>query len=121
VSWEVGGFSDAGQLDHPITFLSFTMAQNEYGEVELTWGDYADDWAELATLSAAERQQAGQLQAAVDVALRVRWRADITEQFRVRIDGADYELVAPPREQGRHRFLELLVRKRDAGQPALAE
>jgi SPP1 family predicted phage head-tail adaptor len=120
MSWDVPGYSDAGQLDHPVTFLSFTESQNEYGEVTYTWDVYAEDWCELLPLRAGERIQAAQLQAQVDAMLRVRWRADITEQHRVRLDGMDYELVGPPVERGRHRFIELMVRRRDPGQPARA-
>jgi SPP1 family predicted phage head-tail adaptor len=116
VSWEVAGFSDAGQLDHPILFLTFTEAMNEYGEVTYIWAPYARDWAELLTLSTGEKIQAAQLQAAIDVALRVRWREDITEQMRVQIDDDMYDLVGPPREAGRHRFIELLAKRRDPGQ-----
>jgi SPP1 family predicted phage head-tail adaptor len=117
MSWEVRGFSDAGVLDHPITFLSFTEFWNEWGEITKVWAPYGMEWAELLTLSTSEKIQAAQLQGAVDVALRVRWREDITQEFRVRIDQAEYDVIGPPREVGRHRFLELLVKRRDPGLP----
>jgi SPP1 family predicted phage head-tail adaptor len=120
MSWEVRGFSDAGQLDHTITLLRFTQSTNDYGEVIYTWTPYAQDWAELVPLSTSEKLQAAQVQTAVDVALRIRWREDVTAQLRVEIDGHQYELVGPPQEVGRHRFLDLLARRRDPGQPARA-
>jgi SPP1 family predicted phage head-tail adaptor len=119
VSWEVRGFSDAGQLDHPITFFAFTEVTNDFGEITYVWAPYADDWAELVALSTAEKLQAAQVQGTVDVALRVRYRPDITQQFRVQIDGHQHDLVGPPRETGRHRFIELLARRRDPGAPVL--
>jgi SPP1 family predicted phage head-tail adaptor len=117
MSLEVSGFSDAGALDHPITFLTFTESSNEWGEITKVWTPYAKEWAELLALSTSEKIQAAQLQGAVDVALRVRWRDDITQEFRVRIDADDYDLIGPPREAGRHRFLDLLAKRRDPGLP----
>jgi SPP1 family predicted phage head-tail adaptor len=117
MSWEVRGFSDAGALDHPITLLTFTEVSNEWGELIKVWTPLGMEWAELLTLSTSEKIQSAQLQGAVDVALRVRWREDITQELRVRIDQDEYDVIGPPREVGRHRFLDLLAKRRDPGLP----
>jgi SPP1 family predicted phage head-tail adaptor len=114
------GFADAGQLDHPITWLAFTETTNDYGEVTRTWTPFAEDWAELEPLRPSERMAAAQLQAVVDYTMRVRWRADVDDTNRVEIDGADYDLVGPPMERGRHQYLDFLIRRRDPAAPDMA-
>jgi SPP1 family predicted phage head-tail adaptor len=113
-------FADAGQLDHPFTLLGFVTTEDEYGQPIETWGPIATDWCELVPLGTRERFGAQQLQGVIDYVLRIRWRADVTEQNRVQLDGIDYDLAGPPVERGRHQYLELAVRRRAAGMPTTA-
>lgn len=73
----------AGALRHRITIQRRVETQGTTGEVAWTWSDVADVYAAIEPISGREFFAAGQMQAPVDVRVRVRYRTGITEKMRV--------------------------------------
>lgn len=76
----------AGKLDERITWQSFTVSQDSYGELIQTWADIATNptvWASVQSRASGERFiSSEQLMATVTHTVRIRYRDDLTVQMR---------------------------------------
>lgn len=86
-----------------------------------TWALVAEVSAEIQHMlpSRGERLAGGINMAARPARVRIRWRADVTSDMRIVLDGRVMHIVAGPAELGRREGLELMVEDyRPAGNPA---
>lgn len=74
---------EAGKLGHRITIQQATVAQDAYGEPVKTWGTLATVWAAVEPLIGREYLAVQQIQSAVSVRVRIRYRSGITPLMRV--------------------------------------
>lgn len=95
------------RIDRELTWLK------PHAVTEDTSGGRRGDWIEdgrapvgLRPVSARERFAAGAVQAPTEHVAEVRYRSDITTDYRVQIDARVFEILAV-REMGRRRALEL--------------
>lgn len=77
----------AGTLDERITWQTFTVVQDSYGEPIKTWANVATNptnWANVQSKAAGERYLSGaeQVMATVSHTVRIRYRTDLTVQMR---------------------------------------
>jgi SPP1 family predicted phage head-tail adaptor len=99
-------------MDRLVTLQRATTTQNDYGEEIPTWTDLAKVWAERRELRGAERWQAQQTVAKVQVKYFIYYRAGLTPVDRlVDSDGRVYDIHAVL-EIGRREGLELHVEAR---------
>lgn len=104
----------AGRLDRRIVFERATASQaSPSGEQVLTWATEATVWAEVTPLGGRELFQAQQLEAKADTRFRIRHKAGITpdEKLRIAYGGRYYDLRSVV-ELGRREGLEILAEAR---------
>ena len=101
---------DAGKLDRKLQLLSLSPGRDEFGQPQNTWTVVATLWGQRLTLSQADIARKPGSSENAEVVRRsvrigkylIRWRADITDTMRVRIDGLDYAITGidePDRRQ----------------------
>jgi SPP1 family predicted phage head-tail adaptor len=74
------------QLDTLVTLLQPTLAQEgTYGSSSSTWASAGDVWAQVVTSAASEDTRTDQVVAVQRTDVRIRYRADVAETWRVRI------------------------------------
>jgi SPP1 family predicted phage head-tail adaptor len=99
-----------GQLDRRVTLYSAIAEDDAIGQMVRTWVEEDVVWAAWAPQTGREVQAAAQLQVQSLGVLRIRYRSDITSNWRVTLDDRLFEIIAPPTEIGRRAFLDLAVR-----------
>lgn len=103
----------AGDLDRKVTIL---VRSND--SRDSLYNTRTDSWSELATVPAQVQDwlpsRADRL--AGDIAItrqpkrvRIRWRDDVSQANRLRIDGKEMRIVAGPAMLGRREGLEIMV------------
>lgn len=97
----------AGQLDQQLTLQAPSAARDALGGEVRTWSDVATLWGTVDAITGREVHAAQQLHAEVTLRVRLRYRADITAEHRLMMDGAPLAIhaVLPV---GRHEMLTLL-------------
>lgn len=85
---------NAGRLSQRVTLQQRTAGVDALGQELTTWSDVATLWAEVQPLRGREYFAAGQLQSAVDVRVRIRWRAGVVPTMRVVWRGEPMEIVS---------------------------
>lgn len=98
----------AGKYAERITLQSPLVSQNEIGEVVSSWGAGTVMWAEVTTLRGQEFFSANQAQFRVDIRVRVRWRAGITNQQSIVWRGQRYAVREVMDGGPRRDYIELL-------------
>jgi SPP1 family predicted phage head-tail adaptor len=102
----------AGKLDRRVTILVRSDEKDPvYGTKTPVWLDQVTVAAEVLDLLPSKGDQAaGEMSLARRPArIRMRWRDDVTQANRVRIDGRDMRIVAGPAMLGRRDGLEIMV------------
>jgi SPP1 family predicted phage head-tail adaptor len=98
-----------GRMDFRITFQEKVIGTNVSNEdEEQGWDDIATNptvWASKDDRSGAENYQADKLTDYGKTIFICRYRTDITAEMRVLCNGEPFNIIAPPREIGRRRFL----------------
>lgn len=109
----------AGELRERVTLLVPTEVDDGQGGRAIDYVAGETVWSAVREAGGREVLMSGGVQTAKSVQITIRYRADVTPQMRLRraADGADYELVAAPRDlDGRRRWLELAaVQRQGAG------
>ena len=102
----------AGKLDRIITIESPVVAQDAtFGGADKVWCVVASVWAELLPPKKATEIVAGAVEGLhVELAFRIRYRADVTEECRVLYQGRYYTIWSLS-EIGRRRSLEILCKR----------
>jgi head-tail adaptor len=106
----------AGILDRVVQILGPTKVVNPiYGTRDTTWAPIADVRAEIQDVLPS---RGSTLADGIEITsrparVRMRWRADVTQSTRLKIDGLEYKVVAGPAEIGERRksWMELLVER----------
>lgn len=86
----------AGRLRHRIALQSATEARDSHGQPVKTWTTQALIWAGVEPLRGKEMETAHQVAAEATVRIVMRYRSDITADWRIVFDSHTYEIVAPP-------------------------
>ena len=99
----------AGLLDQVVTLQQRAAGTGGRGQDNGAWQTVADVWARVEPMRGREYQAAAQLQAEMDTRITIRYRADVTELWRVLWRGVPYDIVSPPIDPGaRAETLELM-------------
>ena len=101
----------AGGLDRRITVERAVKETDDFGGVRQTWVPLASWAAAVRYVSDAERMQAGELSASVEVRFTIRWGLGVTVEDRVLYEGRRYEIVAV-KEIGRREGQEISAKAR---------
>ena len=99
-----------GKLDHLVSLCRLDTSLDSIGGVVPTWSFVSAVWGEWLPSTGREYIAAQARIAEADGVLRIRWRADIVETWRVLVAGGLYEVAAPPVPVGRRSFLDLTLR-----------
>ncbi|QFP61892.1 phage head closure protein [Brucella anthropi] len=98
----------AGKLDRRLTIRRFTeTGRAPLNEPILDWVDVVEVWAQQRPERGSERFAAAQINGTAVMTFHIRYRSDVTIKDRLRYEGREYEIVAPPREIGRRVVLEI--------------
>lgn len=99
---------EAGRLNQRVTLQQRTAGVDALGQELTTWSDVATVWAEVQPLRGREYFAAGQMQATVDVRIRIRWRAGVVPSMRALWRGQPHEIVSVIEPDGAKSMLELM-------------
>ena len=98
---------DAGRLDQRVTLQQKSVTRAANGEEVVAWTVVDALWAEVHQLRGREFFAGAQMQDAVDVRVRLRYRAGVTRDMRVLWNGAPLDIVSVI-VLGRNEALELM-------------
>lgn len=102
-----------GQLDTLITLLQPTAAQEgTYGSTSTSWASAGDVWAHVVERPGSEGVTADQVVAAKGADIRIRYRADVSSTWRVRIGTRTLRITAAVMV-GRSQWLDLACTETD--------
>lgn len=96
----------AGELDRTIELQSATTSPNSFGEPVETWTTYVTLAARVTPQRGNERFAAHQIIGRAVTTFRVRYRAGVTIEHRIRYDSRDWD-IHDVREVGRREGLEI--------------
>lgn len=99
---------NAGRLRHTITLQKYTKTPDGEGGWDKTWNDTVTSVrASVEPLLGREYLMAGQIQERVTTRIRMRYRTDVTGEWRVKHGNRIYEIdsVMNPREMNRETVL----------------
>jgi len=85
----------AGAKRNRVVLQSATETRDSHGQPIKTWGYEDTVWAQVRPLGGREREIASQVAQETNVAFVIRWRSDITSDWRVLHDARSYEIVEP--------------------------
>lgn len=97
-----------GRLDCRIQLQSPTSTTGASGAVSESWTSRGYVWAAYMPQTGTERFQSMQETGLALATFRIRWMSGADETWRVQHDGRTWELIAPPVEQGRRSYLDLV-------------
>ena len=103
----------AARMRHRVVLLAPTASVGgTYGDPQQTFAAAATVWASVEPLLGRELQRMRELGGEASVRVRLRWRAEVDEKWRVQIGSAVHEIVAPPIDvYGAHVEMQLLCRE----------
>lgn len=100
----------AGQLRHPITLMSPVDEVNAQGRPVKTWRDQVTVYAARADVSGREFYEAQAYHAEDTVTWTLRWRSDVTPEWRLRHANQVYEIIEVNHLGYRYDFIRLKTR-----------
>lgn len=100
----------AGDLRHPITLMKPVDSVNSVGRPVKAWRDQATVYAAKADVSGREFYVAQSYHAEDIVTWTLRWRGDVTPEWRVRHGSLVYEIVEVNHLGYRYDFMRLKTR-----------
>jgi len=83
----------AGDLRHPVTLLRPESTVGERGRRETQWIEAARVYAAKSDVSGREFYQAHAYNAEDIVTFTIRWRDDVTQKWRIRHGGTEYNIL----------------------------
>lgn len=101
----------AGTLDKRVALQQPIVTRDDYGHEVITWQTVATVWANIQTLRGREYFAAAAVQKELNLKIKIRHRADISNTWRVAHKGITYniEAVIP---LGRLEYQELMCNER---------
>lgn len=106
-----------GKLDHLVNLRRLETTLDAIGGVVSSWDPVASVWGEWLPQAGKEYIAAQARIAQAAGVLRIRWRADVNETWRVSVAGVLYEVAAPPVLVGRRSFLDLVLKSVPVSDP----
>ena len=100
----------AGDLRHPITLMAPENDVNELGRPVKTWRDQVTVYAAKQDVSGREFYAAQAYHAEDTVTWTLRWRGDVTPEWRVRHGNQVYEIIEVNHLGYRYDFIRLKTR-----------
>lgn len=97
-----------GALRHKIELLTPSRDDDEAGGAQVSWLPGPDTWARVERLTSVRDISGDRETRLKRIAATMRYRSDIVLGWRVRFDGADYEVVSMESDDGRDRRLTLV-------------
>lgn len=91
-----------GRLRDRVTLQSPTRTRATSGQVTVEWADVATVYAAVEGLTGSELYRARQVQPDVSYKVRLRWRADVTADWRIVWAGKSLDVAAVVASGGRH-------------------
>lgn len=102
----------AGQLNRRVTLQSPTKTRGaDFSDPQTTWSTAATVWAAVEPLRGREYVAQMEQQLAVEVRVRIRYRADVDSTWRVGYGSKVYEIVTVIDVKSAHDQLELMCRE----------
>ncbi len=98
----------AGKLTERVTIQSKAATRAANGEEVVSWADVATVWAQVEPLAGREFFAAAQMQSAVDVRMRIRYRVGVLPQMRVLWRGQAHDIEAGLQPNAQRAYLELM-------------
>lgn len=98
----------AGKLTERVTIQRKSAARNAIGEEVVTWADIATVWAQVEPLRGREFFAGAQMQAAVDVRIRIRYGVSVQAEDRAVWRGQAHDIVSVIEPGARQAELELM-------------
>ena len=100
----------AGSLNRRITIERRAAGVDSRGQASGAWEPVATVWAMEMPRSARQFAAAGQMQAELSMAWRIRYRTDVTAAMRVVDDlGQPWEIAGPPVPSARREWLDVFA------------
>lgn len=84
----------AGDLDRRITILALTVERDDFGGVVETWSEVATVWARYLPGAGNERFMAATTYAETQARFHIRWRGDVTPEYRLSYDGKEWDILS---------------------------
>lgn len=100
----------AGDLRHPVVLMQPANTVNDKGRPVKAWRDQATVYAAKADVSGREFYEAQAYHAENTVTFTIRWRPDVTPEWRLRHAGQVYEIVEVNHLGYRYDFIRLKTR-----------
>lgn len=97
----------SGSMDRRIELQAKTVTRDDIGEEQETWTTFATVWANVQGLRGKEFFAAAEMQDAVDLRIRIRYRDDVTRDQRIVFEGQSLD-IASLVETGRREGLEIM-------------
>ena len=85
----------AEELKQRVT-LQRPTETNTKGEISVTWTDVAKVWARVKPLAGREYDYAAQVRAEIPHRVWIRYRSDVSANWRLRYNGRSLYLLGPP-------------------------
>jgi SPP1 family predicted phage head-tail adaptor len=99
---------DASRMTERITLQERTGGVDVLGQAQESWSTVAEVWAQAQPLRGREYFSAGQMQAAVDVRFRIRFRDDVLPTWRVLWRSQPHDVVSVIDVEGARECSELM-------------
>ena len=93
----------AGRLRHRIMLQEPIGQRDAHGQPIRSYRDEPLAWASVEPLRGKEKEVANQVAAEATVKIIMRYRHDVTSDWRITFDGRHFEIVAPPQSPGYYR------------------
>jgi len=106
-----------GKLDNYVSLRRLDTTIDAIGGIVSSWTHVAYVWAQLLPTNGREFVAAQSRVAEAAGVMRIRYRSDIRETWRVFCEGVGYEVAAPPVEVGRRSFLDLILKSAPPSDP----
>lgn len=102
-----------GSLDRRITFIKTDIKkENELGELENKDEVFDEVWAQVLEVKGSEQYKLEKVDANRDYEIIIRYRTDIDNTMEIDYEGRRLEILGPPTEIGRRRYLEIMAREK---------
>lgn len=98
----------AGELDRRITLYQPTTVRTATGATTTTYAEAATVWARVRASTASEQIRNGLTSAAAPHAIRIRYRTDVDETWRIGFEGRTLE-IGSVIEFGRREALDIVA------------
>ena len=101
-------FNDPGKLDRRVTLLKPVKSRDSTGGIVMNWTLVSVVWAGFQATPGREIQQAAQKLGLDTCTFRIRYRSDVTAEWRVLFNTSFFEVISPPVELGRKFYQDLI-------------